>query len=227
MKEKTNRQHDSCLTVSLSDALDLVLLLNRVRVGGFLGAVGDLISEALRNGLDAAEGSEAGTSGDEPDGVVDAADGGDIDGLTTDGTGGADLTGVLTGATVLVGVDEDLDGVGVRVEESDDLQSLTDDTDSLQLLTVVASVHHEGAGHALDDGAQGLTKALNLVASGGVGSVDTLGLGKLAGADLDVIDQRDLVAEELGEIPLSEELRLNGSLERGSVEFSHLLGCRL
>jgi len=206
------------LTVSLGDTFDLILLLDGVGVGGLLGAVGELISQALSDGLDGSEGSQSGTSGDQVDGLVHTADRGHIDGLTADGTGGTDLTGVLTRTTVLHGIDQDLDGVDSRVQEADDLQGLLDNADGLQLLTVVASVHHQGASHALDDRAQSLAESALLVSASSVRHVDT-GNGGVSGGRLDVIDQRDLGAEKLVELPLSEELRLHGVLE---VDSRHL-----
>jgi len=47
------------LTVGLGDTLELVLLLDGVRVGRTLGGVDELISQALGNGLDVPEGSLA------------------------------------------------------------------------------------------------------------------------------------------------------------------------
>jgi hypothetical protein len=47
----------STLPVGLGDALNLVLLLDGVRVGAALGGVDDLLSKALGDGLDGPEGS--------------------------------------------------------------------------------------------------------------------------------------------------------------------------
>ena len=99
------------LSVGLGDTLELVLLLDGVRVGGALGGVDQLLGEALGNGLDVAESGLTGTDGQEGDGLVDAAEGRDIDGLATDGTGGTDTGGVFTGTAVDDGIDGDLDGV--------------------------------------------------------------------------------------------------------------------
>ena len=55
-----------------------------------------------------------------------------------------------------------------------------DDADSHELLSVVAAVHHERVGEALNDGALGLAEALDGIPASGVGDVDGL-------ADLDVI----------------------------------------
>lgn len=44
--------------------------------------------------------------------------------------------------------------------------------DSHKLLSVVASVHHEGVGQSLDDGAVGLAESLDGISTGGVRDVD-------------------------------------------------------
>lgn len=158
------------LAVGLGDTLDLILLLDGRGVGGTLGGVEDLISEALSDGLSVLEGSSAGTLGDQVNGRVDATKGGNIDGLTTDSTLGTDTGGILTGTSVHDGVAEDLDGVGTR-EQMDDLQGVTHDAHRHQLLTVVATVHHQGVGHTLNNGALSLAERLLLVTSSSVGQV--------------------------------------------------------
>jgi hypothetical protein len=62
-----------------------------------LGSVDQLVSQALRNGLDVAEGGLAGAGGQQEDGLVHTAQGGDIHSLAADHTGGADTGGILTG----------------------------------------------------------------------------------------------------------------------------------
>jgi len=99
------------LSVGLGDTLQLVLLLDGVRVAGSLGGVDQLLSEALGDGLDVPEGGLTGTDGDESDGLVDAAERGDIDGLATDGTGGTNTGGVFTWTAVDDGVNGDLERV--------------------------------------------------------------------------------------------------------------------
>ena len=64
-------------------------------------------------------------------------------------------------------VHDHLDGVGVS-EQVDDLQGVLDDADGHDLLAVVAAVHHEGVGEALDDGALRLAEPLLGVAARGV-----------------------------------------------------------
>lgn len=64
--------------------------------------------------------------------------------------------------------------------DSYDLEGVSDNADSHELLAVVATVHHEGVGETLNDGAVGLAEALDGIATSGVGEVD-------GGADLDVV----------------------------------------
>lgn len=99
------------LSVGLGDTLQLILLLDGVRVAAALGGVDQLLSEALGDGLDVAERGLAGTGGQESDSLVDTAERGHIDGLATDGTGGTDSGGILTGTAVDDSIDGDLDGV--------------------------------------------------------------------------------------------------------------------
>lgn len=55
-----------------------------------------------------------------------------------------------------------------------------DDADGHELLAVVAAVHHQRVGQALDDGALSLSESLLGIPAGGVGDVD-------GGADLNVV----------------------------------------
>lgn len=61
-----------------------------------------------------------------------------------------------------------------------DLERVRNDADGHELLAVVAAVHHQRVGEALNDGAVGLAEALGGIATGGVRDVD-------GGADLDVV----------------------------------------
>lgn len=83
--------------------------LDGVRVGRPLGGVDELVGEALGDGLDVVERRLAGADGDEGDGLVDTAKGGDVDGLATDGSLGTDTGGVFTRAGVDDGVDKNLE----------------------------------------------------------------------------------------------------------------------
>ena len=133
------------LTVALGNTLELVLLLDGVRVGRSLGGVDKLISKALRDRLGVVESRLAGADGEQADSLVDTAEGGDIDGLTTDGTLRTDTGRVFPWSGVDDGVNEDLDGV-LLGDEVDDLESVLDDTEGHDLLAVVAAVHHEAEG---------------------------------------------------------------------------------
>ena len=55
---------------------------------------------------------------------------------------------------------------------SHDLEGVRNDADGHQLLAVVAAVHHQRVGEALNDGAVGLAEPLGGIATGGVGDVD-------------------------------------------------------
>lgn len=68
-----------------------------------------------------------------------------------------------------------------------DLESVGDNTGSHELLSVVAAVHHERVGKALDDGALSLAEALGGIAASGVGEVDR-------GADLNVVAEKSRLA---------------------------------
>ena len=85
---------------------------------------------ALGDRLDVAERRLANTDGDERDGLVDAAEGRDVDGLTADGALRADPGRVLARAGVDDRVDENLDRVLVG-EEVDNLKGVRDDADGL------------------------------------------------------------------------------------------------
>lgn len=61
-----------------------------------------------------------------------------------------------------------------------DLESVGNNADSKELLSVVAAVHHERVGKTLDDGALSLAETLGGIATGRVGEVD-------GAADLDVV----------------------------------------
>jgi len=197
-----------CLSVSLGDALDLILLFDGERVGGLLGAVDDLISEALGDGLDVAEGGVAGAGADQVDGLVDTAERGHIDGLTTDNTGRTDTGGVFAGTTGLDSLDEDLEGVLVG-QEVDDLEGVLDDAHSEQLLTVAAGLHHHTADEALGDRAGSLAETLLLVAAGSVGEPH---LGALLGHG-DVIMEGQIRDGDVLVGPLSEKLSFRHGVE--------------
>ena len=55
-----------------------------------------------------------------------------------------------------------------------DFEGVGDDAHGHELFAVVAPVHHQRVGQALDDGALGFAEAFHGVAAGGVGDVDGL-----------------------------------------------------
>jgi hypothetical protein len=142
-------------TVTLGDSLNLVLLLHGVRVDTGAGALGggkDFFSEDLAHALDVSESGLSGTAGDQVDGLVHSAEGGNVDSLSADDTTGTDSGRVFTSTTIGNSVDKDLEGVltGLKVNK---LKSLLHDSDCHLLLAGVATLHHEGVSEALNDGA--------------------------------------------------------------------------
>lgn len=193
------------LTVALSDTLKLVLLLDSVRVRRALASVDELFGKTLRDGLDVTEAGLAGTSGDQSNSLVDTTEGRDIDSLTTDLAGRTDTGRVLTGAGVDDGINNDLDRV-LLSQEVDDLESVLDNANSLQLLTVVAARHHERVGETLNDGALRLAETLGGVAASSVRNIDGL-------TDLDVVSERNVRDLNTVVRPLVEELDLTSVLD--------------
>ena len=58
-----------------------------------------------------------------------------------------------------------------------DLESVGNNADSHELLSVVATVHHERVGQTLNDGAVGLAESLDSISAGGVRDVDGVAQG--------------------------------------------------
>lgn len=67
------------------------------------------------------------------------------------------------------------------------LESVCDNADSHQLLSVVSTLHHQCVGETLDDGALGLSEPLDGISASRVGDVD----GR---ADLNVITVQPIVS---------------------------------
>jgi len=186
------------LTIGLSNTLQLILLLDGIRVAASLGGVDELFGQALGNTLDVAEGGLTGTNCKKSDGLVDAAERGNINGLATDGTSGSDTGAVFARTAVDNGINGDLDRVLVG-HDVNDLKGVGHDADGLEFFTVVATVHHEGAGETLNDGALSLSEALDGISTSRVRDVDWC-------ADLDVIGQRDIPNLNILVAPLVEQL---------------------
>ena len=62
------------LPIALSHTLQLVLLLDRIRVRTPLGGVDQLLSKAFGDGLDVSESGFTGTDGQEGNGLIDPSE---------------------------------------------------------------------------------------------------------------------------------------------------------
>lgn len=99
------------LPIALGHALQLVLLLDRVRVAASLCGVDQLFGQTFGNALDVSEGCFAGSDGEKGNGLVDTAQGRDIDGLSSHGTGASNSGAVFTRSAVDNRIHRDLDRV--------------------------------------------------------------------------------------------------------------------
>jgi hypothetical protein len=70
-----------------------------------------------------------------------------------------------------------------------DLESVSNDTDSHELLSVVATVHHQRVGKTLDDWAVSLSESLLGISASRVRDVDW-------GADLDIIAVKERISQK-------------------------------
>lgn len=112
VQKKTKAGHPCPdLSVGLCDTLQLILLLDGVGVAASLCSVDQLLGQALGDRLDVTECGFTGTNGQESNGLVDAAERGDIDGLSSDGTSRSNSGGIFARSAVDDGIDGDLDWV--------------------------------------------------------------------------------------------------------------------
>ncbi len=155
------------LSVGLGDSLNLILLLDGERVGGFLGAVHDFVGQALSTRLDVSEGAVSSTLSDQRESLIDSSKRRDIDSLSSDNTTRSDTGGIFASTSVLDGVNKDLYRVLIG-QKMNDLESLLDDSNSHLLLTVVSTLHHHGVDESLNNWAGGLSESLLLVATSSV-----------------------------------------------------------
>lgn len=191
---------NTTLTVRLGNSLQLVLLLDGVRSRGTLGGVDQLLSQTLRDGLDVSERSLSSTDGQQSNGGVNSSQRRDIDGLSSDGTGRTDSGGVFSGTRVDNSIDNNLQWV-LLSKNVDDLKGVLDDSDGLQLLTVVLTVHHQRVGQSLNDWALSLSESLGSVSTSSVGNEHW-------GSDLNVVDQGNILNLDILKRPLVEQLDL-------------------
>lgn len=192
--------HATTLTVGLGNSLQLILLLDSVRGRRTLGGVDQLFSQTFSNSLDVSERSLSSTDGQQSNGGVDSSQRRDIDGLSSDGTRRTDSGGVFSGTRVDNSVNDNLQWV-LLGQNVDDLQGVLDDSDSLQLLTVVLTVHHQGVGQSLNNWTLSLSESLGSVSASSVGDEHW-------GSDLDVVNQRNILDLDTLERPLVEQLDL-------------------
>jgi hypothetical protein len=101
----------TCLSVRLSHTLQLILLFDRVAVAAPLRGIDELFSQTLGDALDVSEGGFTAPNGEKGNGLVDAAERRDVDGLAAHCSGRTDTGAVFTRAAVDDRVDGDLDGV--------------------------------------------------------------------------------------------------------------------
>ena len=156
------------LTVGDSVAFDLELLLDGGAVLVVLAGLDDFIGKGFNDVLSVLEGLISGMDSQEVKGLVDSSEGRNIDGLSLNSTARSDSGGVFTGTRVADGIDQNLKGVlgGLK---GDQLESLSNDADSFELLSVVASVEVDSSDESLDEGASGFSEPSDLPSSGGVG----------------------------------------------------------
>lgn len=150
------------LSVGDGDSLQLVSLLEGVRVGRLLGGVDELVGQALGDRLDVTERSFTSTCAQEPDGLVDTSERRNVDGLTSHSTGATDSRRIFSWAAVLDRVDQDFQRI-LSSKQMNNFESVFNNTNSHELLAVVSTVHHERAGQTLDNGAESLVKSFDLI----------------------------------------------------------------
>ncbi|KAH3666208.1 hypothetical protein OGAPHI_004397 [Ogataea philodendri] len=181
----------------------LVLLLDSVGGGRTLSSIDQLFSKTFGNGLDVSESSLSSTNSEQSNSLVDSSEWRHIDGLSSNGTGRSNSCGVFSWTGVDNSVNNNLEWVLVG-QDVDDLHGVLDDSNSLELLTVVSTVHHQGVGQSLDNRTLSLSESLGSVSSGSVGDVDWL-------SDLDVVSQRDVLDGDIFKRPFVEQLDLLGA----------------
>jgi len=86
------------------------------------------------------------------------------------------------------GINDDLNWILVS-QKMNDLHGVLDDADGHQLLTIIATVHHQRVCQPLHDGALGLPETLNRIAPGSVRHE----CGMLVDRDSNVIGQGDVI----------------------------------
>mmetsp|Transcript_20047 Transcript_20047/g.30346 ORF Transcript_20047/g.30346 Transcript_20047/m.30346 type:complete len:254 (+) Transcript_20047:232-993(+) len=191
-----------CLTVTLGNALNLILLLDSIRVRRSTCSVDQLLSQALSHGLQVSETSLSCSSGNQVESVVYSPERRHINSLSPYYSSSSNTSGIFPGTRINNGIHNNLDGVLVG-KNVNDFKGVLNNTCSHNLLSGVSSLLHEAACKTLNNGARCLTETLHLVTSSSVWKIS--GMISLAG---NVILERNIADLNFIKTPFSEELDL-------------------
>jgi hypothetical protein len=106
-------------------------------------------TSAKPNTYDERKGINTYANGNEGNRLIDSSEGRNIDGLTTYGTLRANTSAVFTWASIDNSINENLDRVLVG-EEVNDFECVCDDSNSQELLAVIAALHHQARINAIN-----------------------------------------------------------------------------
>jgi len=169
-------------SVTLGNSLDLILLLNGIRVGltDTLGGSNNLVRQALGHGFVWSESGFSGTLAHKVDSLVDSSHWGNINSLSSNGTTGSNSSGVFSGSSLDNSFEQNLEWV-LSGGEVNDLKSSSEDSHSLLFFTILSMMSdHELIGESLSDWALNLLETFFLVLTSSVWDVH-LGLYGLNG----------------------------------------------
>ena len=175
-------------SVTNSDSLNLILLLESIWVSWSLWGIDELISKAFRHRFDVSERGFSGSSSQKYDSLVDSSEWRNINSLSLDSTSRSDSGRVFSGSAVSDGIDDDFDWV-LASEEMDDFHSLLHDSDGQLFLSVVSSFSHDGVHDSFDEWALDFSEFLGLVFSSSVWDEDL----SFVGFDVQIWFQWDIV----------------------------------
>lgn len=234
------------LTVTLGDLLDFVLLSDGVAVGGVLqmpkkqvlaskrtntmflmqklethlSSVHKLVGKAFTHSLHSSESGLSSADSDEGEGEIDPSHGRHVDSLLSHDTCSTNSGRVFSGTSVNDGLNNNLQRI-LSTHKVDDLQAVSNDSDSEGLLTSVSAVEHKRVNKSLNNRALRLSELLSLPSASRVRNVD-LSLGLV---DRDIVLESDLFNLNLGVVPSAEKLGAGngGSYGGGSGGWYDLL----
>merc|ERR1719246_125426 len=142
------------------------------------------------------------TSGDEVERVVNPSEWTHVHSLSSYDSSTSNTGRVFPRSRVDDSLNNNLDGVLVG-EKVDNLESVLDDAACQEFLSRVTALTHQAACKTFYNRTGGLAKALLLVATSSVWEI-----GSMGGGTCDVVLETDILAFNLRETPLSEELGL-------------------